>query len=81
MPKYMRCVVDHIAVTVRASEYCEAFGNGKVADFTRVLISATLDKSAYTLGDALQGLHHCFVPVVDDVPAFVAHSDADASKE
>lgn len=66
MPLWMRCVVDELSVTVRAAEYAERIGAGKIVDFAQVLLPASADTPALTLEGAL-GRHAAagFEPVTD----------------
>lgn len=63
MSRLMRCVVDELSVTVRAAEYAERIGHGKIVDFSHVLIAASSTVPALTLEDALgHRAATCFEP-------------------
>lgn len=66
MPRWMRCTVEELSVLVRAAEYAERIGDGKVVDFDRVILPATAAAPAVTLEQVLgHRAATCFEPVTD----------------
>ena len=61
--KWMRCLVDDISVSASRHEYGRRMGLGAVVDFDEVIAPKTAKAPAFTLGDALAGMHDCFEPV------------------
>ena len=77
MAKWMRCVAgDEVSVTATASEYGRRMGFGAIVDFEEVVTPATGDRPAYTLGDALEGVHHLFESATPEPVAFTPPVDA-----
>jgi hypothetical protein len=71
MARWFRCTVEELSVSVRAAEYAERIGAGKLVDFDRVILPATATAPALTFAHALgHRAETCFEPA--DVPAAAA---------
>lgn len=66
MPRWMRCLVNDIAVSNARAEYGRRMGAGAIVDFDEIIVPVLGGEPAYTLGDALLGREACFEAVTPD---------------